>query len=215
VTTFYLIRHGQTEWNREKRIQGQIDVQLSDRGRQQALLAGEALQGEGITYLYASDLSRALETANIISRIIGVPVFGTYPALREIDFGHWSSMTFDEIAANDPEALQRWRQDRVNTVVPGGESFKIMTDRVLRCMQELGNRHPNAKVAVVTHGGPIVYTLGTLLGFGEKELLKLSIGNCSISTIAYNAAQGQWRVIQINETGHLWQKGCAVEGVSY
>lgn len=203
MTTFYLIRHGQTEWNRERRIQGHLDVKLSDLGREQARRTGQALRGEGIEFLYASDLSRALETATIIAEQLGIPVTGTLCDLREINFGRWEGMSIEEIATAEPEAYARWREDTVNQPVPGGESFRMMAERVLRCMADLGEKHPRNKVAVVTHGGPVVYTLGTIMELNLEERLQLKIANCSISIVQYEPRTGEWKVLQVNDTSHL------------
>ncbi|MDI9568845.1 MAG: histidine phosphatase family protein [bacterium] len=203
MTTFYLIRHGQTEWNRERRIQGHLDVKLSEEGREQALRAGQALQGEGIEYIYSSDLSRALETATIIAQELEMPVAGTLCDLREINFGDWEGMSIEQIAAEEPEAFAEWREDTVNRPVPGGESFGMMAKRVLKCIIDLGKKHPENKVAVVTHGGPIVYTLGWIMKLTLEEQLQIKIANCSISIVEYDPQAGEWEILKLNDTSHL------------
>ncbi|MGI6143077.1 MAG: histidine phosphatase family protein [bacterium] len=203
MTTFYLIRHGQTEWNREKRIQGQLDVKLSERGREQALLVGQALQGEGIELIYTSDLSRALETAAIIGRQLGIPVTGTLCDLREIHFGDWAGMSIAEIRTAEPEAFAKWQEDTVNQPVPGGESFQMMAERVMKCVTDLAVKHPRSKVAVVTHGGPVTYILGTIMKLTLEQRLQLKIANCSISIVQYQPRTDDWEVLQVNGTSHL------------
>jgi broad specificity phosphatase PhoE len=137
VTTLLLVRHGETDWNADGRLQGQTDRPLSDFGRSQAQrLAGE-LESEEIEGIYSSDLSRARETAEIVGQRLGLPV-ALDPELREKDWGTWEGLT----------AVER---DRVEFV---GESTEAHQERMLRALRWISDRHPGSGcVLVVTHGG--------------------------------------------------------------
>ena len=137
MTTLLLVRHGETDWNAEGRLQGQTDRPLNDFGRRQAQQLAEQLGGEEFEAIYSSDLARARETAEIIGRRLGLPV-ELDPDLREKDWGNWEGLT----------AVER---DRVEFV---GESTQAHQGRMLRALARLSAQHPDgATVLVVTHGG--------------------------------------------------------------
>jgi 2,3-bisphosphoglycerate-dependent phosphoglycerate mutase len=137
VTTLLLVRHGETDWNADGRLQGQTDRPLSDFGRRQAQLLADELADEELEAIYSSDLVRARETAEIVADRLGLPV-ALDPDLREKDWGTWEGLT----------AVER---DRVEFV---GESTQAHQERILRALQRISERHPDGgSVLVVTHGG--------------------------------------------------------------
>jgi broad specificity phosphatase PhoE len=137
VTTLLLVRHGETDWNADGRLQGQTDRPLSDFGRRQALQLADELADEELDAIYASDLARARETAEIVGERLGLPVVFD-PDLREKDWGTWEGLT----------AVER---DRVEFV---GESTEAHQERILRALRRISERHPGeGRVLVVTHGG--------------------------------------------------------------
>jgi broad specificity phosphatase PhoE len=137
VTTLLFVRHGETDWNAEGRLQGQTDRPLSDYGRRQAQQLAGGLESEEIEAIYSSDLSRARETAEIVGERLGLTV-ELDPDLREKDWGTWEGLT----------ALER---DRVEFV---GESTEEHQERMLRALRRISERHPGERrVLVVTHGG--------------------------------------------------------------
>ncbi len=137
MTTLLLVRHGETDWNAEGRLQGHTDRPLSDYGRRQARRLAEELDGEELEALYSSDLSRARETAEIVGQRLGLPTV-LDPDLREKDWGTW-------------EGLSAVERDRVEFV---GESTEAHQERMLRALRTIAERHPeSARILVVTHGG--------------------------------------------------------------
>jgi broad specificity phosphatase PhoE len=137
VTALLLVRHGETDWNADGRLQGQTDRPLSEYGRGQARQLAEDLEGEGLDAIYSSDLSRARETAEIVGERLGLPV-ELEPDLREKDWGTWEGLT----------AVER---DRIEFV---GESTQAHQERMLRALRRIAERHPGeGRVLVVTHGG--------------------------------------------------------------
>jgi probable phosphoglycerate mutase len=153
ATRIIAVRHGETSWNVDARIQGQRDIALNDTGRWQARRVGEALAAEPITAVYTSDLSRAHATAQSISEVKGVPAI-PHTGLRERSFGMFEGKTFDEIHETWPEHAKNWRR-RVPEWQPpeGGESLLELRERVTRTLQELAARHPGEQIVVVAHGG--------------------------------------------------------------
>jgi broad specificity phosphatase PhoE len=140
VTTIFLARHGETDWNAEERWQGHADTALNERGREQARTLARRLAGVPFDAVYASDLQRARETAEIVAEGLGLPV-RLEPELREIDVGSWQGLTNSEVLTRFPGV------DR-----PDGESLEAFRERVLRALDAISARH-GGNVLVVAHGG--------------------------------------------------------------
>jgi 2,3-bisphosphoglycerate-dependent phosphoglycerate mutase len=147
VTRFLLVRHGETDWNAEGRLQGHTDRPLSDYGRRQARQLAEELRDEQLDAIYASDLARARETAEIVGGRLDLPVV-LDPELREKDWGNWEGLT----------AVER---DRVEFA---GESTEAHQERMLRALERIAGRHPGGRVLVVTHGGSMRRVQTAVLG---------------------------------------------------
>lgn len=152
-TRIIAVRHGETSWNADARIQGQRDIGLNETGRWQAQCVGKALAEEPITAVYSSDLERAHATAQSISEVTGIPVT-PHEGLRERSFGMFEGKTFDEIHQTWPEHAHNWRKRIPEWQPPeGGESLIQLRERVTRTVQELAARHPGEQIVVVAHGG--------------------------------------------------------------
>ncbi|MFI5061026.1 MAG: histidine phosphatase family protein [Actinomycetales bacterium] len=145
MTRISLVRHGQTDWNLAKRIQGSSDIPLNRTGREQAEATGVALAGGTFDAIYASPLSRATETASIIAEHTGLPEPLALAAVAERSYGEAEGLTGAEILARWPEG----------TPVPGRESRDAVVERALPALLELGARHPDESIIVVSHGGVI------------------------------------------------------------
>jgi probable phosphoglycerate mutase len=172
VTTLLLVRHGETDWNADGRLQGHTDRPLSDHGRRQAQKLAEELEGEEIEAIYASDLARARETAEIVGGRLGLPV-ELDPDLREKDWGTWEGLTSIE-------------RDRVEFV---GESTEAHQERMLRSLQRIAERHPgDGRVVVVTHGGSMRRVQTALMGVALPV-----VENCGRWLCAYEG--GSWRLV--------------------
>jgi broad specificity phosphatase PhoE len=153
VTVLLLVRHGETDWNAEGRLQGHTDTALNDLGRRQARALAEALTGETLEAVYASDLARARETAEIVGVQLGLPVT-LHADLREKDWGTWEGLTTTE-------------RDRVELV---GETTGAHRERTLRALHEIAVRHPAGRVLVVTHGGSVRRVQAAALGMALPVL---------------------------------------------
>ncbi|HEY7604742.1 MAG TPA: histidine phosphatase family protein [Gaiellaceae bacterium] len=146
MTTILLVRHGETDWNVDRRVQGHSDTPLNDTGRAQAQALGEELAGEQIDVVYSSDLLRAHETARLVAAPRGLDVTAI-PDLRERHFGTWEGLTDEEIFSRYPDAREGPWGD--------GETREEMTARVLGALRRIAEAHPEGRALVVSHGGPL------------------------------------------------------------
>ncbi len=146
MTTLLLVRHGETDWNLQRRVQGHSDTPLNDTGRRQAETLADELAGERIDAVYSSDLLRAHETARIVARRRGLDVTAT-PDLRERHFGTWEGLTDAEILFRFPEARDGPWGD--------AETKDELAHRVLGALHRIAETHPGQRVLVVSHGGPL------------------------------------------------------------
>jgi len=161
MTNFFLVRHGETDWNRLGRIQGATDIPLNDTGRDQARATGEKMQGRKWDVIVSSPLSRALETASIIASCIGLPEPTPVPDIVERNYGEAEGMTGPELEAFYPD----------DTPVPGRETREAVKDRVLAAMHSIAAANKGKNVIIVAHGGVIRALLQSTTGqafFGER-----------------------------------------------
>ena len=152
VTRLIAIRHGETAWNVDTRIQGQLDIPLNATGEWQASRLGEALRDEPMAAIYSSDLRRAWQTAEAIAAPQGLAVLPD-TGLRERGFGHFEGLTFARIDAELPEQARLWRTRDPDFSPEGGESLLVFRDRVARTVDAIAARHPGELVGIVAHGG--------------------------------------------------------------
>jgi probable phosphoglycerate mutase len=178
VGTIYLVRHGETEWNREGRLQGQSNSALTRRGLKQAHGIGMLLRqligaGDGMPVI-ASPLERALRTAEAICGPLGrdLASLQTDDLLKEISFGRWEGMTFAEIAAADPENWRRFEQDRWRFAPPGGESYAMVAERARRWLHD--SSAIREKI-VVAHGEFGRVLRGLYRGMSSEEMFALDV----------------------------------------
>jgi broad specificity phosphatase PhoE len=161
VTTVYLARHGQSDWNAEARWQGHADRPLTELGRRQAAELAARLDGVPLAAVYSSDLERARATAEAVAVPRGLTVVAL-PELREIDVGSWSGLTRAEAEERFPDAYRRWAEGGQGW--DDGETYERMTERVVAAVLGIGAAHPGDNVLAVAHGGPIRALHSTALG---------------------------------------------------
>jgi broad specificity phosphatase PhoE len=183
ATTIVLIRHGETDWNRDSRFQGHADPPLNDAGRAQARELAAELADEGFAALYTSPLRRAAETAATLGAQFELePV--PDDALKEVDVGSWSGLTRDEAEERFPGGYARWLE--YGHGWDDGETYEELGGRVVAGLLNLGARHPDVSVLAVTHGGPIRSALAAAerVPFDEARRSIHVIGNCATVRIA-------------------------------
>ena len=162
VTRIIAVRHGETAWNVDTRIQGHLDIPLNDRGLWQARQLARALADEPVAAIYTSDLQRAQATAQAVADTTGAPLVPE-PDLRERSFGALQGRTFAEIETELPEQAQRWRKRDPHFAPEGGESLTTLRERIAATVHRLAARHPGELVVLVAHGGvlDVLYRLAT------------------------------------------------------
>jgi broad specificity phosphatase PhoE len=152
VTTVYLARHGESDWNVERRWQGHADRPLTEKGRRQAEELAGRLAAVPLDAVYASDLRRAWETAEAVARPRDLPVVRLLE-LREVDVGSWGGLTRDQCEFRFPQEFTRWREGGAGW--EDGESYEEMSVRILDAVRGISAKHPEGAILVVSHGGPI------------------------------------------------------------
>jgi len=183
-TRIIAIRHGETAWNVDTRIQGHLDIPLNARGRWQVGQLAQALVDERIAAIYASDLARAWETAGHVGRLQQLAVTPEI-GLRERGFGEFEGKTFLEIEASLPEQAHRWRSRDPLFAPPGGESLVALRERVLEAASRLAARHPGELIALVGHGGvmDVLYRAATRQAIDAPRTWAL--GNAAINRLMW------------------------------
>lgn len=186
ATRILAIRHGETAWNIESRIQGHTDIPLNDTGLLQAARVAQALHDEPLHAIYSSDLLRARATAEAIAQAQQLPL-QLEAGLRERHFGHLEGLTRDEIAQRWPEQSQRWLARDPVFGPDGGETLQVFYDRCVGALGELAQRHPGECIAVVAHGGVLdcFYRAANRIALDAPRSWK--VGNATINRLLYSS----------------------------
>ena len=191
TTRFLLVRHGETEFNREGRWQGAAsNPALNEKGRLQAEELARQLAGRPVVALYTSPQRRARETAVIVGACLGLEP-RLVDALHELDHGEWEGKTQAEVLARWPEAYRAYEAAPWDTPRPGGESYEELGKRLWPALEKLANRHRGEEIVTVTHGGPIRLVLSRVLGRPLTERHLFGVDNAS--AFAVEEAGGRWR----------------------
>lgn len=200
VTRILAVRHGETAWNRDTRIQGHTDIELNEHGRWQAAQLAAALRDEPIHAVYASDLSRAFDTAQAVARLHGRAV-QVHTGLRERCFGEFEGRTWAELEADWPAESVAWRKRVPDFAPAGGESLLQLRARVVQAVTELAARHPGEQVLMVAHGGvlDILYREATRLELQAPRSWTLT--NTAINRLLWSP-EGL-SLVGWADTGHL------------
>jgi probable phosphoglycerate mutase len=188
ATRIIAIRHGETAWNVETRLQGHLDIDLNARGRWQAQQLGLALADEEISRIYSSDLKRAMETAKAVAqhnRNLEHAHVHSHQGLRERGFGSFEGLTYAEVEAQWPEASERWRQRDPGFAPPGGETPVQVRARVEQTLEELASRHLGEQIVLVAHGGimDVLYRLATQQDI--RAARTWTLGNAAINRLLW------------------------------
>ena len=200
MTQLILIRHGETVWNRERRMQGQSDSPLSETGLRQARLLARRLKEIKFTALYCSDSGRAHHTARTVAEVTGHALI-VEPRLRERHFGVFEGLTGSEIEARHPDAYVRFKSRDPEYAVPGGESAAEFRDRALACLAEIAGRHVNEVVVVITHG--LVCDIAYRAAHGIELMARrdYELVNAGLNRFRYE--KDRWQCEVWGDAGHL------------
>ena len=203
-TRIIAIRHGETTWNVDTRIQGQLDIPLNETGRWQASRLAIALADEEIQAIYASDLARAYETASAVSQSVKVPIL-THQGLRERGFGDFQGKTFAEIEAALPDQALLWRKRDPDFAPAGGESLTQFRDRAVSTVHALAAKHPGEQIVVVAHGGVMDLLYRAATGQDLQAPRTWQLGNAAINRLLWtpDATHGGLSLVGWSDTFHL------------
>jgi len=194
-----LVRHGETEWNRQHRYQGQAGLPLNEVGLQQAGLLAARLESEDVDVIYASDLDRAVQTAQVIAGRHGLPV-RVDQRLREMSFGDWEGLSYAEIRAGWPDGLNAWVNDSLSAAPPGGETLAEVAARMQSFLDDVIVRGGRA-ILVVSHGGPLRVLLCLALGLDVQAHWRFRIDTASVSELQVYTEDAV--LVRMNDTCHL------------
>ena len=195
-----LVRHGQTAWNAQRRLQGHQDIALDATGQWQAQRLALALSDEGIQHLYSSDSQRAQATLAPLAQRLGLTL-GLEPGLRERSFGQLEGLNFDEIEARFPEAARQRRQREPEAQPGGGESLLAFESRCLGALHALLARHPGEVVAVASHGGVLDCVYRAALGLALQAPRTWSLDNATVNRLLWTP--DAFALVGWNDSTHL------------
>ena len=192
-TDILLIRHGETAWNAERRLQGHLDIPLNEEGERQAALLAGALAAEPIDVLIASDLRRARQTAQAVADLRGLAL-DIEPALRERGYGGFEGLLYSEIEQRFPREFAAWQARDVEAQLPPGrnvgESFRTFFDRATGAILALAAAHPGKTVALVAHGGVLECAYRLAQGLPLETPRDFKVYNASINRFRFDPAGG-------------------------
>jgi len=203
-TRVILIRHGETDWNVEGRIQGHLPIPLNERGLAQAEAVAARLETVPFAALYSSDLLRARQTAEAVGRGCGHEV-RTDPRLREWDLGILSGLMRTVAEELHPEAFGIFRNRIVGEPVPGGESIRARFERVTEAVQDIASAHPGETAVAVTHGGPLGDCYRRAVGAHLESKMKIDLFNAGINVVQVEGAT--WHLESWGAVDHLEEIG--------
>ena len=200
MTMLWLIRHGETSWNAEGRVQGQTDVPLSEVGHAQARAVASLLAGRNFGALYSSDLQRVTQTAQPVAQALKLAM-RVEPLLRERHYGMFETLTYAEVKVRYPEEYARFRAHDPEFDFRGGEGLRVFFERSVACLSSIAARHAGEDVLVFTHGGVLdmAYRYARRLGLASKR--DFEIPNAALNRI--EIAGDGWNVLAWAECAHL------------
>lgn len=212
MTTLIFVRHGQSQSNLEKRFTGQGETPLTELGRQQAQNTAQFLKDYPIRAIYASDLSRAMDTAAPTAALHGLQVTPD-PALREVFAGAWEGRLYEELMREFPESYGRWLQDLGHAHPDCGESVVDLAARVYAEVDRLLERHRGACIALFSHATPVRMMGCRWFGKQPEEAATVKgCGNASVSVVEYED-DGSFRVLLYGYDGHQGQQATRLPGL--
>ena len=208
LTRIIAVRHGETAWNQDTRIQGHLDIGLNDTGRWQAERLAQALADEAIDAIYASDLERAHQTALSVARRKGLPVV-THTGLRERLFGIFQGKTFAEVEAVWPDQALKWRKRVPDFAPEGGESLLQFRERILRTIHDLAAQNAGKQIVIASHGGVMDVLYRAATGQDLQAPRTWQLGNAAINRLLWSpgdtghGGQGHFTLVGWADSFHL------------
>lgn len=204
MTKIILVRHGQTEWNREERFRGHADVPLDETGRMQAeATAARIARDWHVDVVYAGPLSRTMKTAEAIASRFGLSVI-SHDGLLDMDCGKWQGLSIPEVQSQWPEVLKAWQTTPHLVQIPSGETLSDAQRRGMAAIMELVNKHVGQTVVAVSHTALNRMILLGMLELGLNQFWQIRQDVCAINVV--EAGDGRYTLVTMNDTCHLKEK---------
>jgi len=206
MTQIFLVRHVETVWNAESRMQGHLDSPLTHTGIAQAEALAEYFKSQRFAAFYSSDLGRAYETMRHISEKNGLS-FSTIACLREKNFGILQGVLKKELPVKFPEIYPHYKANDPNYVIPEGESIKQLSERCIKCLEELAQKHVDERILIVTHHGVLISLFKHTMDIPIEIRPRFNSSNSSINVFSFQ--DGIWTLERLGDLSHLGmvQKG--------
>lgn len=196
----YLVRHGETEWNREQRSQGYNDIELSDIGRLQAHALANRLKNDNIDMFFSSSLKRAYETASLIAKDKDTDVV-KHKEFMEVCMGKWEGLTWSEIKEKYPDVSSIWRQSPHLAKIPNAESLIKVRERSMGKLMEILNENPDKNILVVSHGITIKTMICAIMGIDISNIHKIRQDNTAVNIFKFS--KSGFETLLLNDAHHL------------
>ncbi|MEG1312341.1 MAG: histidine phosphatase family protein [Romboutsia sp.] len=200
ANTFYIVRHGQTNWNILGKTQGHENSDLTENGEKQAKELSEVMIDYPIDYIYSSDLGRAVQTAQIISNKLGLNIIKT-PALREMGFGIWEGLLIKEIKQNHASTYDVWRNQPHLVDIEGGETLHVIKERTDNFIKEINDKYDNKHILLVSHSVTVRAMLLSFIGSPMENIYRIKQDNTALNIVEcrdYGPV-----VVKMNDTSHI------------
>jgi broad specificity phosphatase PhoE len=196
-----LVRHGQTEWNREQIFRGSKDIELDKIGRKQAEALGERLSKRKIDAIYSSSLKRAMSTAEAIARFQGLAVM-VGPGLVDMSFGKWEGMPHGEVMKQYPKQYRQWKENPWKAKIPGASNIKDIQTQSFKAIAGMVEEHPiDSTIIVVTHRVILKVILMKMLDMGPEGFWNIKLSPCGLTTVEWDGKR--FALTCLNDIGHL------------
>ncbi len=200
ANTFYIVRHGQTNWNILGKTQGHGNSDLTQKGEEQAKELAEAMTNYPIDYIYSSDLGRAVQTAQIVGDKLNINVENTQ-ALREMGFGVWEGLLIEEIKKDHSDTYTTWRNEPHLVSIPEGETLHIIKERVDNFISEINEKYDNKHILLVSHSVTVRVMLLSFLNSGMENIYRIKQDNTALNIVEYKDYGPV--IIKMNDTSHI------------
>ncbi len=200
MTSVYLIRHGETAWNKEEIFRGRTDISLNEIGFREAELVGEYLKGKDIHVIYSSPLSRARETARRIAQVFNLKV-QPLEGITDMSFGKWEGRPLKEVQIHDRELYRQWIEQPHLLKLPGGETLDEVRVRAMAALEEVIQYHHEKNLVLVSHRVINKVIICGILGIDNSHFWQIGQDTAAINLIQYK--EGKYRLSLLNETCHL------------
>jgi broad specificity phosphatase PhoE len=211
MTRIILVRHGQTAWNRQDLIRGQVDVPLDDTGLAQAAATAARIATEWKPVaLYSSPLQRAVQTAQIIAARVGLEV-RPVTDFNDLNFGQWQGLSYAEVRQRWPELSQAWSQVPHTVTFPNGESLAQVRERAMSALHQVIEQHPDGDVVVVGHVALNRVLLCAMLGLDDSHHWRIGQDTCAVNMIEWR--KSVFFIGSLNDTCHLRTNACESDAV--